>query len=112
VKQGICLNLVDGEDSLKTGPGRSADGDISSALNQNGVEFLITDLDLACTFLDFAQASWIEETVSRNHNNARKAYETVQHLLKRLTPDAGQRQAIEAKLALLKTRLQAVGQQF
>src|SRR5437868_14080877 len=38
VKQGICLNLVDGEDSLTTGPGRSADGDLSSALNQKGVE--------------------------------------------------------------------------
>jgi hypothetical protein len=32
--------------------------------------------------------------------------------LEKLTPDAGQRQVIDAKLALFKTRLQAVGQQF
>ena len=82
------------------------------ALNQSGVDFLLIDLDLAMTFMDVASGSNIQATISRNHNNARKAYDSVVHLLGKLTPDAGQREEIESKLALLKTRLEAVGQQF
>ena len=78
-------------------------------LNQSGVDFLLTDLDLAMTFMDIAAASHIQETIRRNHNNARRAYDAVVHLLGQLTPDAGQRQEIDTKLDLLKTRLQAVG---
>ena len=62
--------------------------------------------------METAQVSQIQETVRRNHDNARKAYDVVLCLLEKLTPDAGQRQAIDAKMAFLKTRLQAVGQQF
>ena len=36
-------------------------------------EFLITDLDLALTFMDVADTSRVEEIVKRNHENARKA---------------------------------------
>jgi hypothetical protein len=83
-----------------------------SDLNQSGVSFLLTDLDLAMTFMDVADTSHIVETTRRNHTNARTAYDTVLHLLEKLTPNAGQRQAIDAMLAILKTRLHAVGQQF
>ena len=81
-------------------------------LNQSVVDFLFADLDLAMTFMDVAAASHIEETIRRNHNNARKAYDAVVHLLEKLTPAVWQWQEINAKLAVLKTRLQAVGQQF
>jgi hypothetical protein len=81
-------------------------------LNQTGVEFLLTDLDLAMTFMDVAHTSHVPGTVCRNHNNARTAYGATVHLLEKLTPDARQRQEINAKLAALKTRLQAVGQQI
>ena len=81
-------------------------------LNQSGVSFLLTDLDLAMTFMDVADASRIEETTRRNHTNARTAYDTVLRLLDKLKPNPDQRQAIDAKLAILKMRLQAVGQQF
>jgi hypothetical protein len=80
--------------------------------NQNGVNFLLTDLDLALTFMDIAEVSRHEETVRRNHNSARKAYDTVVRLLEKLMPDVEQRQVIDANLAVLKARLQAVGQQF
>jgi len=86
--------------------------DSFSDLNQSGVLFLLTDLDLAMTFMDIAEASHIEETTRRNRTNARTAYDTVLRLLEKLTPNADQSQAIDAKLASLKTRLQAVGQQF
>ena len=83
-----------------------------SDLNQSGVSFLLTDLDLAMTFMDVADASRIEETTRRNHTNARTAYDTVVHLLEKLSPNADQRQAIDAQLTILKTRLEAIGQQF
>jgi hypothetical protein len=73
------------------------------------VDFLLADLDLAMTFMDIAAASHIQETIRRNHNNARRAYDVVMHLLGKITPDAGQRQEIDTKLVLLKKRLQAVG---
>jgi hypothetical protein len=78
-------------------------------LNQRGVDFLLTDLDLAMTFMDTAAASHIQETIRRNHNNARRAYDAVVHLLEKLTPDAGQQLQIDTKLGLLKMRLEAVG---
>lgn len=59
--------------------------------NQNGIDFVIADLDLALTFMDVAEVSHIEDTVRRNHNNAHKAYHTVLRLLENLTPDAEQR---------------------
>ena len=83
-----------------------------SELNQSGVSFLLTDLDLAMTFMDVADASRIDETTRRNHTNARTAYNSVLRLLEKLTPNTDERQVIDAKLAILKMRLQAVGQQF
>ena len=78
-------------------------------MNQSGVDFLLTDLDSAMTFMDIAAASHIQETIHQNRNNARRAYDAAVHHLGKLTPDAGQRPQIDTKLALLKTRLQAVG---
>jgi hypothetical protein len=84
----------------------------SSNSNETGVELVLADLDLALTFMDVAATSRIQETKDRNHRNARHAYDTVLHLLKSLEPDSQERSAIDGKMALLKTRLQAVGQQF
>jgi hypothetical protein len=80
--------------------------------NQTGVQFLLVDLDLAMTFMDVAETSRLEDTKHRNHKNARKAYDAVLQHLEKLKPDAGQRRVIDAKLARLKTRLEAAGQQF
>jgi hypothetical protein len=81
-------------------------------LNEAGLKFLLIDLDVALTFMDLAQTSDSEETTRRNHHNARKAYDTVLRISERLVPDAGHQQALDAKLAVLKTRLQSAGQQF
>jgi hypothetical protein len=80
--------------------------------NQTGIDFLVTDLDLGLTFMDVAEVSRDSETVRRNYDNARTAYDKVEHLSGKLTPNAKQRQAIDAGLALLKMRLQAVGYQW
>ena len=81
-------------------------------MNPTGPKFLLVDLDLAMTCMDVAEASRIEETRRRNHDNARTAYDTILRLLENLRPSLAERQAIDAKLAILKMRLQAVGQQF
>ena len=75
-----------------------------------GLEYLISDMDLALTFLQIAATSSDRETRERNRKNARKAYETVLHFLPRLDPTAEERQTIEEKLAALRTRLQALGE--
>jgi hypothetical protein len=81
-------------------------------VNQSGVNFVLGDLDLAFTFVGLAETADSEETAHRNYNNARKAYDTVLHLLETLVPTESERQRIEAKLTTLKARLQAGGQQF
>jgi hypothetical protein len=81
-------------------------------LAKRAVEFVITELDTALTFLDIADTSRIEETVRRNHENARKAYETVQRLLKHLRPSADEKALIGAKIGVLEARLQAGGYQL
>jgi hypothetical protein len=49
--------------------------------DQTGVQFLLTDLDVALVFMDVAAASPIQETRRRNHDNASKTYEAVVHRL-------------------------------
>jgi hypothetical protein len=84
----------------------------SSDLNTTSIEFLLTDLDTALTFLDVAQTSGDQEVKQRNHTNARLAYDTVTRFLPKVKPTAAQQQAIDEKLTLLKARLEAVGERF
>ena len=81
-------------------------------LNQNGVTFVLTDLDVGLTFMDVADTTHNAQTARRNDSNARTAYDTVVRLLEKLSPSDAERRVIEAKLAILKNRLQAVGQTF
>jgi hypothetical protein len=77
------------------------------ALNHTGADFLTTDLDVALTFMEVAHTSSDEETVSRNHRNACKAYETVLEFLSKLTLIPSERQAVESKPIVSKARLEA-----
>jgi hypothetical protein len=86
--------------------------DLFHAVNQNGVNFVLVDLDVGMTFMDVAETSRVDEITRRNHDNARKAYDAVLRLLQNLTPSLSERQAIDAKLSILKARLQAVGRKF
>lgn len=79
------------------------------ALKHTGAEFLIADLETALAFMDVAHASDDEATVSRNHRNAWKAYDTVSQFLGKLALMPNDLQAVENKLAILKARLKAVG---
>lgn len=81
-------------------------------LNRTGVKFLITDVDLALTFLAVAAASHSEDAKRRNHKNARRAYDTVLALLLKVNTSEAERQTIKEKMALLKERLRVVGERF
>ncbi len=80
--------------------------------NEASVQFLLMDLDLALTFMDVAKVTGDEETMHRNHANARAAFDNVLHQLERFTPSAPQQLIIDEKLAILKLRLIAVGQRL
>lgn len=80
--------------------------------NRIGVQFLLTDLDLALTFLTVASTSRNLEITHRNWRNARKAHDAILHLLPRLTTTDGELQSIDEKLSALRFRLEAVGETF
>jgi hypothetical protein len=77
--------------------------------NRVGVQFLLADLAIALTFLNVADATHSPESRSRNHQNAVLAYQTVVRLIRRLTPSAEEHEELHAKLAILKSRLAAIG---
>lgn len=52
-------------------------GRMGTESSRAALEFLLTDLDLAMTFLDVVDTSTIPETVQRNRHNARRAYDAV-----------------------------------
>ena len=84
---------------------------LSSEVNKNEVEFLLSELDLAMAFMDYASATTNEETAQRNHQNARKAYDVVVRQLPKVRLDHSQRRTIEEKFAELRSRLGGVGYQ-
>ena len=91
---------------------KSMDDWMKSSAQKNGFEFLRVDLDTASTFMDIADTTGNEETRQRNFQNARNAYDAVLSLMEKSTLDDAQKEALRAKLILLKTRLEAVGQKF
>jgi hypothetical protein len=85
---------------------------VDPTTNRIGVDFPFTECDLAVTFLKVADNSAIPETVQRNRGNARKAYDTILRHLPKLVLSAAETQSIERKLSSIRTRLEAVGEQF
>jgi len=59
--------------------------------------FLLTDLDVAMTFLDLADATRNLETSRRNHKNARTAYDTVLRFVPRMSLTGREESAIREK---------------
>lgn len=84
----------------------------SQRVNDSGADFLRTDLETALTYVNIARTSTNPQTVERNYRHAREAYDLVSRLLPQIKSAAPQRQTIEQKLAQLRARLEAAGQQF
>lgn len=74
-----------------------------------GVQFLLTDMNAALTFLDVAEVSESTDVRARNRNHARTAYQTVLRLLPKISPSADERSALEQKLNTLRNRLRRLG---
>src|ERR1700676_3384224 len=68
---------------LGQGEGSTADAARVYKWRRVGAEFIITDLEIAFTFLDVARTSGIAETGRRNQKNARTAYDAILGLLPR-----------------------------
>jgi hypothetical protein len=86
--------------------------DLPERLTDASNDFLLTDLDIAFTFLEVAAVTGIEETRKRNHEKAHHVYQTVLRQLDTVSLEAPQRPAINQKLALLKERLEKLGYRF
>lgn len=85
---------------------------IPSSLSNVAFEFLRTDLETGLTFMELAKSTRNKATRQRNHGNARQAYDCGVALMQNLSLDNTQREELAKRLALLKSRLQKVGQQF
>lgn len=70
------------------------------------------ELDTGLTFVERAAVSGDEEARLRNHKNARKAYDTALQFIPRATLTPTEKRCIEEKLAALKARLEAAGEEL
>jgi hypothetical protein len=77
-------------------------------------EFIMTDIELAFTFLEVARTSRIAEVAGRNRKNSRIAYDTILRFLPRSLAafSATERHDTESKLEELKRRLEQLGEIF
>jgi hypothetical protein len=69
------------------------------------VRVVLSDLDLALTFLEIARTARDAVTRRRNRENARKVYETMLRFRPRLLPTPVEDRIIQQKLAQLKDGL-------
>lgn len=74
-----------------------------------GVQFLLTDMSAALTFLDVADVTQSPGTRQRNRDHALSAYKTVLRLLSKISPSDDERSALHEKLQVLKNRLLQLG---
>lgn len=74
-----------------------------------GVQFLLTDVAAALTFLDLAEGTRVEETRNRNRQSALSAYETITGFLQKVSPSPEEKSTLDVKLEELRDRLLALG---
>lgn len=73
------------------------------------VQFLLTDINAAHTFLDIAEFTDSADTRKRNQEHALTAYQTVLRLLPRIFPSDDELSALREKLQILEARLLGLG---
>ena len=85
---------------------------IREDVNRTSVEFLLIDSALAGTFLTIAERTGDRLIADRNILNARKAYDTIQHLRGGYVLTQMQADTLNETLLDVRTRLVALGQTF
>ena len=84
----------------------------SQQLNRVGTEFLRADIATGRTLVEAALSSDDPEKKRRNQKSARKAYDTVVRMLKKITPNDADVQELNAGLQRLKADLVELGEVF
>ena len=85
---------------------------IREDINNTCVEVLLTDSNLALTFLSVAETTENKETADRNVHNARKAYDSIQSSRVRYVLTDAQTTILDTNLGEVKARLEGLGKTF
>jgi hypothetical protein len=96
----------------------SADGVVAKLnktgqqLNATNADFLRIDAETALTFSQMALEADNPEKRDRNHQNARKAYDTIMRLRQKVVFTPAQEESMNQKMAELKRDLIKLGEKF
>ena len=77
--------------------------------NHIGVEFLLTELKMASTFLGIAESSDSPDARSRNYDKALEGYRSYLHFLSRVAPKMEEISELERIQKEVKQRLEQAG---
>lgn len=77
--------------------------------NEVGIQFLVTELDAAFTFLDVARETASPESRNRNQQHACDAYDTILRMQHKVVMEPEQQQGFQTRLANLKSLLEDLG---
>ena len=80
--------------------------------DRTGVQLLLTDLQVALTFLDGKDTNRDVATVLTIQRHARRTYDEVVGLLPHLTISDARRRELQVQISVLKARLVQLGQDF
>ena len=81
-------------------------------MNRASLQFLKIDLETALTFAKIARETSDEWRMKRNRQAARKAYDTMMHLVPKVDVNADDRRVLSRGLVQLKSELSALGEIF
>jgi hypothetical protein len=81
-------------------------------LNRTSAEFLKTDVETALTFSSIALQTEDLSKRQRNRRNARKGYDTILRLARRVRLSTDDEQFLSEKMGRLKSELQRLGEVF
>ena len=77
--------------------------------NKIGIEFLLTELDTAFTFLSVAATTGSPETRERNRKHACEAYEIAHRMQSKVVMEPCQKGIFQERIAGLRKRLEDLG---
>ncbi len=101
------------EDIRKTREAITRVGETLERIQQTGITFFLTDLDLAMTFTHIASESPEDsEKRVRNQANARHAYDEISRISGAAVLTDNEREEVDDKLAKLRSALERLGEQF
>lgn len=89
--------------------GADACAELREQSNRLGVQFVLTELEMALSFLDVADGTSNLERQQRLFENGKKAHHTIQRFIPRLIFSASEASIVNRKLQLIRARLKSHG---